>query len=64
MHAFPYPSLLDECTGRSVPSLYTHVFTLRFYDNLSFPRLRMAHDDTSLRLEILDIFNFLWTLVS
>ena len=46
-----------------VPSLYTYVFTLRFYDNLPFTRVKMAHDDISLHPETLDVFN-LWTLVS
>ena len=53
MHAFFCLLFLDEFIGRFIPSLYTYHYCLRFYGNLSFPHLRMAHDDTSLHLDIL-----------
>ena len=34
------------------------------YGNLSFPRLRMAHDDIFSHPKILNVFNFIWMLIS
>ena len=54
---FFIPKFLDKYIGRFVPSLFTYYYCLRFYGNLPFPQLRMAHDDISPCLEILNIFN-------
>ena len=57
MHAFLCPLFLGECIGRFIPSLCTYHYCLRFYGNFPFPRLRMAHDDTSPCPKILNVFN-------
>ena len=65
MHAFLCPLFLDECIGRClfIPFVL-NVICLRFNSDLPFPHLRIAYDDTSPCLEILNVFNFIWTLIS
>ena len=65
MHAFLCPLFLDECIGGClfIPFVL-NVICLRFNSDLPFPHLRIAYDDTSPCLEILNVFNFIWTLIS
>ena len=49
--------------GLFLPSVL-NVICCSFYGNLHFPHLRMAYDDTSPWLEILNVFNLIWTLIS
>ena len=65
MHTFLRLLFLDECIGRCFFLPFVpNIICLKFYGNLPFPRLRMAHDETYPRLEILNVFNFIWTLIA
>ena len=60
MHAFLRPYLSGRVYWEVfVLSLHTWCYCLRFYNNLLFPHLRMAYNDTSPCHEILNVFNFI-----